>query len=365
MGLTWDEIAAAGFFDPALRHQKAQGPAGPDHEALAAAAAAGGGTGRAYHSWEVATALAAVPDREAEAVPLVLGTAFETRRNALWFFGSHLGPGLTRVLDVVPDGGKRDPLLSGVDRVEADFACCDAAGVLQGADVAARYSHVLLTGVAETQDRAGLTTLLSRLSEATESDAVAALDAFLLEGTVLPPVKRWGRISATTSRRGPLHHHHVDELEMAALESDWLIGEVALSAEGRSRVRLVKSPARRNPGWLTPSEHRRALPVLQERADLLEAARRAADEATAAAREEGRARLDRERQRNRMAYDALLKENADIRHMYHEKIGALKEEVRRLRRLRSLHGWLGFQARRLSPTNVAAALRRRRGSRKG
>ena len=43
----------------------------------------------------------------------------------------------------------------------------------------------------------------------------------------------------------------------------------------------------------------------------------------------------RERQRNRMAYDALLKENADIRHMYHERIGALKEEVRRLRRLRS------------------------------
>ena len=66
-----------------------------------------------------------------------------------------------------------------------------------------------------------------------------------------------------------------------------------------------------------------------------------------------------------MAYDALLKENADIRHMYHEKVGSLKEEVRRLRRLRTIHGWIGFQARRLSPSRVAAALRRRRGSREG
>ena len=66
-----------------------------------------------------------------------------------------------------------------------------------------------------------------------------------------------------------------------------------------------------------------------------------------------------------MAYDALLKENADIRHMYHERLGALKEEVRRLRRLRSVGGWLGFQARRLAPSRVAAALRRRRGSRAG
>ena len=66
-----------------------------------------------------------------------------------------------------------------------------------------------------------------------------------------------------------------------------------------------------------------------------------------------------------MAYDALLKENADIRHMYHEKIAALKEEVRRLRRLRGVGGWLGFQARRLSPSRVVAALRRRRGTQAG
>ena len=55
-----------------------------------------------------------------------------------------------------------------------------------------------------------------------------------------------------------------------------------------------------------------------------------------------------------MAYDSLLKENADIRHMYHERLGALKEEVRRLRRLRSVGGWLGFQVRRLRPSRVAA-----------
>ncbi len=63
--------------------------------------------------------------------------------------------------------------------------------------------------------------------------------------------------------------------------------------------------------------------------------------------------------------DGLLKENGDIRRLYHERITALKEEVRTLRRLRGVGGWLGFQARRLSPSRVAAALRRRRGTRAG
>ena len=362
MGLQWDEGAAGNLFDPGLRHQKARGPGGPDHEALAAAAA-GGGAGRAYRAWEVATALAAVPDRETEAVPLVLGPAFTARRDALWAFRSHQGPTLGRVLDVVPEGGRRDPLLSGVDRVEADFAWCDGSGEIRDADPSARYTHALLTGVAETRDRAALTALLSWLGEATASDAVATLDALVVEGATLPPVRRWARLSATTSRRGPLCHHHVDEIEMAALDADWLVGEIALNPDGRSRVRLVKAAARRAPGWLTPSERRAALPALvaetaalQERIGLIETAARVVQE-------EGRAHLERERRRNRMAYDALLKENADIRHMYHEKIGALKEEVRRLRRLRSVGGWLGFQVRRLRPSRVAGALRRRRGSR--
>ncbi|MFH1330216.1 MAG: hypothetical protein ABIJ48_06170 [Actinomycetota bacterium] len=379
MGLPWDEAAAADLFDPGLRHQEARGPGGPDYEALAAAAAAGGGPGRAYHSWEVAAALAAVPDRDTEAVPLVLGPAFGARRDALWDFRSGGGPALGRVLDVVPDGGQRDPLLPGVDRVEADFAWCDGSGAIRDADPSARYTHALLTGVAETRDRAALTALFAWLGEATASDAVALLDALVVEGATLPPVRRWARLSATTSRRGPLCHHHIDEIEMAALDADWLVGEIALNPDGRSRVRLVKAAARRAPGWLTPSEHRAALPAreteiaaLQDRIGRLETARQAAEESAAAAREdvaaareEGRAHLERERRRNRMAYDALLKENADIRHMYHEKIGALKEEVRRLRRLRSVGGWLAFQVRRLRPSRVAGALRRRRGSRAG
>ena len=371
LGLGWDEAAAADLFDPGLRHQEGPGPGGADHEALAAAAASGGGPGRVYQGWEVATALAALPDRDTEPVPLVLGTALAERRDALWAFGSHLGPDLGRVLDVVPEGGRREPLLGGVDRVEADFAWCDEAGTLHDADLAARYSHVLLTGVAEACDRPHLTALLSRLSAATAADAVAALDPFLVDGTALPPAKRWGRLNATTTRQGPLYHYHLDEFEAAALEADWLLGEVTLNPDGRSRVRLVKSAARRS-GWLTPAELRRALTdkeaeiaSLREQAGQLETARRAAEQATVAARREGQARLEQERQRNRMAYDALLKENADIRHMYHERIGALKEEVRRLRRLRSVGGWLGFQARRLSPSRVAAALRRRRGTRAG
>ncbi len=364
MGLAWGPAAAAGLFDPALRHQKPRGPGGADHEALAAAAASAGGPGRAYHAWEVATAVAALPDRDTEAVPLVLGPAFAARRDALWAFGSPQGPDLGRVLDLAPEGARREPLLHGVDRVEADFAWCDAEGTLHEAEATARYTHLLLTGVAETRDRAGLTALLSRLGEAAASDAVAALDGFVVEGTALPAAKRWARSNATTSRQGPLYHHHLDEIEMAALESGWLIGEVVRNPVGRSRVRLVKAAARRA-GWLTPSEHRAAQAERAAQAAALEAARRAAEEAATAAREEGRARLDRERQRNRLAYDALLKENADIRHMYHERIAALKEEVRRLRRLRSVGGWLGFQARRLSPARVVAAIRRRRGTRAG
>jgi len=360
MGLTWDEAAAEALFDPGLRHQKALGPGGPSHESLAAAAQSPG-PGRIYQAWEVATAFAALPDRQTEAVPFVLGPAFLQRRHALWAFGTPLGPEFSRVLDVVPAGGGRDPLLHGVDRVEADFAVWTEAGTLEGADPAARYSHVLLTGVAETLGRNGPAALLSQLAGATTSDAVAVFDGFLVEGTALPPVKRWARSSATTSRRGPLHHQHLDEIQLAALESGWLLGRIAPNPDGRSRVRLVKAAARRAAGVLTGSEQREALRAQEARIADLEAAGRVA----AAEREEGRARLDRERQRNRMAYDALLKENADIRHMYHERLGALKEEVRRLRRLRSVGGWLGFQARRLAPSRVAGALRRRRGSRAG
>lgn len=386
VGLRWDQSAAESLFDPGLRHQKAQGPGGPDHQALAAAAMADGGPGRTYHSWEVAAALASIPDRETEAVPLVLGPAFETRRDALWEFGSDEGPALGRVLDVVPEGGRREPLLPGVDRVEADFASWGESGALRGADPAARYTHALLTGVAETCDRTALTGLFIRLAEATASDAVALLDALLVEGATLPPVRRWGRISATTSRRGSLCHHHVDEIELAALDAGWLVGEIAVNPDGRSRMRLVKAATRRAAGWLTPTERRAALPAREAqiadreaqiadreaqiaalgiRIERLEAACRAAEGRTGAARQEERLHLERERQRNRMAYDALLKENADIRHMYHERIGALKEEVRRLRRLRSVGGWLGFQVRRLRPSRLSAALRRRRESRAG
>jgi hypothetical protein len=378
MGLHWDEAAADSLFDPGLRHQRALGPGGPDYETLAAAARESG-PGRVYPAWEVAAAVAAVPDRETEPVPLVLGPAFLERRHSLWDFGTPHGPELSRVLDVVPEGGGRDPLLHGVDRVEVDFAAWAPPDTLHDADPAGAYSHVLLTGVAETLGREALATLLGRIGAATTPDAVAIIDAFLVEGTVLPPVKRWARVSATTARRGPLHHHHVDEIQLAALESGWLLGEVALHPDRRSRVRLVKAAARRSPGVLTGTEQREALRTQQaeiaallaritEADDARRAARAettAAREETTAAREEGRVRLDRERQRNRMAYDALLKENADIRHMYHERLGALKEEVRRLRRLRSVGGWLGFQARRLAPSRVAAALRRRRGSRAG
>jgi hypothetical protein len=375
MGLAWDEAAAEALFDPSLRHQKARGPGGPDHEALAAAAQSPG-PGRVHQAWEVATVLADLPDRETEAAPLVLGPTFLRRRHTLWDFGTPLGPELSRVLDVVPEGGGRDPLLRGVDRVEADFAVWAPPDTLRDADPAGAYSHILLTGVAETADREGLAALLGRIGAATTPDALAVLDGFLIEGTALPPVKRWARASATTTRQGSLRHHHLDEVQLAALESGWLVGEVELNPDGRSRVRLVKAAARRSPGALTGSEQREALRTQEAEIAALHtrvadseaaaaAAARVADEALASAREEGRARLDRERQRNRLAYDALLKENADIRHMYHERLGALKEEVRRLRRLRSVGGWLGFQARRLSPSRVAAALRRRRGSRAG
>jgi hypothetical protein len=341
-GLQWNEAAAADLFDPGLRHQKDRGPAGAAYDRLAAAAAQLPAL-RPYHSWEVAAALAGLPDLEAEPVPLVQGPAFAARRDALWAFANPGSPELGRVLDVVPAGGRRDPLLHGIDRVEADFAVWEDQGRVVGADPSARYTHALLTGVAETCDRAGLTALLAWLGEATASDAVAAFDAFVVEGTTLPPARRWAHLSATTARQGALHHHHLDEIEMAAFDADWLVGEVAFHAEGRSRVRLVKAAARRAAGSLTSSERRAALAEAAE-------VRRA---------------LERERQRNRAAHDALLKENAEIRRLYHERLGALKEEVRRLRRLRTVRGWLAFQVRRLRPGRAADAFERRRASRTG
>ena len=181
---------------------------------------------------------------------------------------------------MIPEGARREPLLQGVDRVEADFASCDAAGTLHDADPAARYTHILLTGVAEARDRAGLTALLSALGETAASDAVAALDGFLVEGMALPPVKRWSRDNATTTRQGPLCHHHLDEIELAALESGWLVGEVALDprraqpgppGQGRRPQSGMAHPQRASRG--PPGGARRRSPPCSEQIGRLEAGR--------------------------------------------------------------------------------------------
>ncbi len=128
---------------------------------------------------------------------------------------------------------------------------------------------------------------------------------------------------------------------MAALEAGWLLGDLSPGPAGRSRILLVKEPGRRAPGWLTSTERRTKLEEQTRRLERLHTLEQ---------------HLERERRRNHLAYDALLKENADIRHLYRQ----MKDEVRRLRRLKTVRGWVSFQARRLRPGHVAAALRRRR-----
>ncbi len=344
MGLKWDEEAAEGLFDAGLRHQRSQGPGGGVYEALLAASRQEVPC-PVHPSWEVAEALAAIPECAVEPVPLVVGPAFSPRRDDLWAFASQNGPTVSRVLDVVPEGARREPLLHGVDRVEIDFAWSDGDGRLDGADSSARYSHALLTGVAETIDAPVLPGLLEWLRDACITDAVVGLDALVVDETGVPPVKRWPRLSLTSARAGPLHHHHLDEIEVAALEAGWLVGDVSPGPAGRSRILLVKEPGRRAPGWLTSTERRRRLAALQEQARLLDAEVLALKQ-----------HLERERRRNHLAYDALLKENAEIRHMYRQ----LKDEVHRLRRLKTIKGWVSFQGRRLRPGHVAAAVRRRR-----
>ncbi|HSQ38269.1 MAG TPA: hypothetical protein VLS92_10300 [Acidimicrobiia bacterium] len=351
MGLAWEREGAEELFDPGLRHQRPEGPGGSEYEALVAA-----GTQEApclvHQSWEVAAALAAIPERDGEATPLVVGPAFPPRRDALWEFISTRGPTVGRVLDIVPEEGRREPLLHGVDRVEIDFACSDREGVVRDARPSVRYSHSVLTGVAETLPTAALAGLLAGLRDTSSTDAIVGLDALVVDEAGIPPVKRWPRLSATSARRGPLHHHHLDEIEVAALEADGLVGDISPGPAGRSRILLVKDPGRRAPDWLTSTERRAALTRQGHRITDLQKQARLLDAEVLALRE----RLDRERRRNHLAYDALLMENADIRHLY----GQMREEVRRLRGLRTIRGWLAFQVRRLRPGHVAAAVRRRR-----
>lgn len=72
--------------------------------------------------------------------------------------------------------------------------------------------------------------------------------------------------------------------------------------------------------------------------------------------ERAQAALRRERIRHRAAYGALLRENADLR----RRLADAKQAVRRLKPLKTIRGWFGFQARRLSPRRVVGRLRRRR-----
>lgn len=348
IGLAWDAEAAENLFDPGLRHQRPEGAGGSDYDALVAAGAREEPC-PVHQSWQVAAALASIPEREDEAAPLVVGPAFPPRRDALWDFLSTRGPTVTRVLDIVPEGGRREPLLHGVDRVEIDFAYSDRDGELLDTRPAARYSHALVTGVAETLPTPAFTRLLARLADIGATDATVGFDALVVDEAGIPPVRRWPRLSATSARSGPLHHHHLDEIEVAALESGWLLGDISPGPAGRSRVLLVKDPGRRAPGWLTSAERRHRMAALQEQAGALDGEVKAL-----------RQHLDRERRRNHLAYDALLRENADIRQLHHQEMRRLKDEVRRLRHLRTIRGWLGFQAGRLRPGHVAAAIKRRR-----
>lgn len=339
LGLSWDEAAAASLFDPALRHQKAEGAGGADYDALMNALADGVEAPRVISSAEVAAALASLPDPESAALPPTLGPWFLERRARLWEAFTPSLPPVGRVLDLIPEGAAREPLLAGVDPAEIDLAEFTVAGEWRGGDPAVRYTHALLTGVAETLPFARLEDLFSRLADSTTSDAAAVLDALLVDGLRSPRRKHWGRLAAGSARTGPLHHHHLDEIELAALEADWLVGDVEFNPEGRSRLLLVKQAHRRAPGWMTSSERRQ-----QQQAA-----------------ERARSQLEREREHHRTAYDALLEENAAIRQKHY----AALEEVRRLRRLRKVRGWLGFQARRLRPSRLARGLRRRGRPRRG
>jgi hypothetical protein len=177
--------------------------------------------------------------------------------------------------------------------------------------------------------------LLTRLAGATSSDAAVVLDALVVDGIRAPRTRHWRRLGETSCRTGPLHHQHLDEIELAALEAGWLVGDVALDPEGRSRVLLVKQAHRRAPGWLTQSERRGRQQVA----------------------EQALAQLEREKERHRLAYETLLEENASLRRSYYKQ----RDEVQRLRRLRTVRGWLAHQGRRLRPSRLARAIRRRRG----
>ena len=332
LGLSWDESAAASLYDPGLRHQAPHGPGGPEYDYLQDAMAALPETPQAHDAPDVAAALAAAPEA-AEGLPLTLGPAFAARRTALWEAFAAALPPVGRVLDLAPAGAIRDPALPGVDPTEIDAADAIGPAAWSGGDDA--YTHAILTGVAETLPLPQLEELLTRLAGATSSDAAVVLDALVVDGIRAPRTRHWRRLGETSCRTGPLHHQHLDEIELAALEADWLVGDVALDPEGRSRVLLVKQAHRRAPGWLTQSERRGRQQVA----------------------EQALAQLEREKERHRLAYETLLEENASLPRSYYKQ----RDEVQRLRRLRTVRGWLAHQGRRLRPSRLARAIRRRRG----
>ena len=149
-GPAWDEAAAGDLFDPGLRHQKARGSGGPDHEALAAAASAAGRRGGPTRHGKWPPPSPPCPTGRRRPCPWCWGRP--SRRAATPSGPSGRARGRARPGARRGAGGRRrDPLLHGVDRVEADFAWCDGSGAIHDADLSARYTHALLTGAAETR----------------------------------------------------------------------------------------------------------------------------------------------------------------------------------------------------------------------
>jgi len=203
----------------------------------------------------------------------VVGLERRSSYTRIWDSPSHVGPSQVRrvrglwaqamttsravgtVVLVTPADSPTAEALAGADPARTILACVSSLWNVDGAVAA---SHIVAAGVLDHIEPDALPEFLQQLDRITTSDAVVALDGFIVDTVRLPPDLYMNRVDVTASRVERPYLHHLDEIEAAVLGTSWLVGRVALDDHDETRldVVLVKDPAKRVTGLVSSSELR-------------------------------------------------------------------------------------------------------------
>jgi len=248
-GLHWSPDRAAAFFDPGMVHHGTTPQRSPSLPTATDPLVP-------TTSEIVTTALARMRE-PVDAEVYWAGPAYRSRRQESWGLASRARSDAGLVTEIqVGDAGIRTADIEATETIALEDLMVSSEGHEAG-------SHVIGTDVLDHVAPHQLATLLARLADITDSDGVAVIGGFVIDGGTIPTRRSWPELSITAQRTAPPYLHHRTEIEAAIVASPWRLGSIDDAEKSRRRILLVKSESRRMSDLLEPHELRRELPELQ------------------------------------------------------------------------------------------------------